>query len=92
MTKDSLGVITLQYPDLSDGKLRILASTRDRKALLAFREAVLIEARLKLMNFPDDEVLRVEYKKDYERLQGILDLLIPVNDETEEQAHDDSQN
>ncbi len=92
MTKDSLGVITLQYPDLWDGKLRILASTRDRKALLAFREAVLIEARLKLMNFPDDEVLRVEYKKDYERLQGILDLLIPVNDETEEQAHDDSQN
>ncbi|MBA7677427.1 hypothetical protein ES703_85684 [subsurface metagenome] len=39
MAKDNLAVITLQYPDLWDGKLKILASTRDRKALLAFREA-----------------------------------------------------
>ena len=89
MAKDSLGVITLQYPDLWDGKLKILASTRNREALLAFREAVLIEARLKLMNFPDDEVLRVEYQKDYERLQEILDLLIPV-DELREQTDDES--
>lgn len=89
MSKGTLGVITLQYPDLWDGSLKILASTRDRKALLTFREAVLTEARLKLMNFPDDEVLRIEYQKDYERLQAILDLLIPVNDETE-QSGDDS--
>ena len=56
MSKETLGVITLQYPDLWDGSLKILASTHDRKALLTFREAVLTEARLKLINFPDDEV------------------------------------
>lgn len=91
MPKDTLGVITLQYPDLADGKLKILASTRDHKALLAFREAVLIEARLKLMDLLADEVLRIEYQKDYERLQGILDLLIPVNGETKEQTDNDSE-
>ena len=85
MPKDILAVITLQYPDLWGGKLKILASTRDRKALLAFREAVLIEARLKLLDFSGDEVLRLEYQKDYERLQAILDLLIP------EQADDDNE-
>ena len=77
MAKDTPAVITLQYPDLWGGKLKILASTRDRKALLAFREAVLTEARLKLMSFLNDEVLHLEYQKDYERLQGVLDLLIP---------------
>ena len=86
MAKDNLAVITLQYPDLWDGKLKILASTRDRKALLAFREAVLIEARLRILNFLGDEVLQVEYQKDYERLQAILDLLIP------EQVDDDNEN
>ena len=90
MSKGTLGVITLQYPDLWDGSLKILASTRDRKALLTFREAVLTEARLKQMNFPDDEVLRTEYQKDYERLQAILDLLIPVDDELKEQTDNES--
>lgn len=90
MPKESLGVITLQYPDLWGGKLKILASTRDRRALLAFREAVLTEAQLKLMDFLDDEVLRIEYQKDYERLRAVLDLLIPVDDKVEEQTDDES--
>ena len=85
MPKDTLAVITLQYPDLWGGKLKILASTRDRKTLLAFRDAVLTEALLRLMNFLGDEVLRLEYQKDYERLQAVLDLLIP------EQMDDDHE-
>jgi hypothetical protein len=83
MPKDTLAVITLQYPDLGDGKLRILASTRDRRALLAFREAVLTNAKLRLLNYAGDEVLQLDYQKDYERLQAIFDLLIPVDEQTD---------
>ena len=70
-------VITLQYPDLWEGTLRILASTRQKKALLAFRQAVLEEAQLRLMSFVGDEVLQVDYHAEYERLRQILDILIP---------------
>lgn len=85
MPKNTTAVITLQYPDLWDGKLKILASTRDRRALLVFREAVLTEAKLKLLNYSGDEILRLEYQKDYERLQAVLGLLIP------EQTDDDNE-
>ena len=75
-------IITLQYPDLWEGTLRILASTDNRKALLAFRQAVLQEAQLKLMSFVGDEVLQVDYQAEYDRLRQILDILIPgQNDE-----------
>jgi len=84
MSKDA-AVITLQYPDLWDKRLKILASTRNKKALMAFKEAVLTEARLKLLGLPDDEVLRIDYQKDYERLCAIFDLLIP------EETSDDQQ-
>jgi len=42
------------------------------------------------MNFLDDEVLRTDYEKDYERLQAILDLLIPTDNEAEEQNDGES--
>lgn len=81
--KEIPGVLTLQYPDLWDGSLKILASTRNRQALLTFREAVLIEARLKLLHLVGDEVLLIEYEKDCERLEAVLDLLIPVEEDDE---------
>lgn len=81
--KEIPGVLTLQYPDLWDGSLKILASTRNRQALLTFRESVLIEARLKLLHLMGDEVLLIEYEKDCERLEAVLDLLIPVEDDDE---------
>jgi len=73
-----MAIIVLQYPDPVEGRLKMLASTRDRKALLAFREAVLGEARARALESYTDEVLRIDYEKDLERLEQILDLLIPL--------------
>ena len=83
-------VITLQYPDLWEGTLKILASTRDKKALLAFRQAVLEEAQLKLMSFVDDEVLKVDYQAEYKRLMQILDILIPEQKDESGNTKDNS--
>jgi hypothetical protein len=73
----SMAVLTLQYPDAYDGRLRILASTHNKKALLAFKAAVLEEARLRTLGMVDDEVLRVDAEHEYCRLEELLDMLIP---------------
>jgi hypothetical protein len=70
--------LVLQYPDWQSGKLRLLATTRNPKALRAFRDAVLEEARLAAMS-ADDEVLQVEYREELHKLERLLDLLIPPN-------------
>ena len=72
-----MAVLTLQYPDAYEGRLRILASTHDKKVLLAFKKVVLEEAQLKTMGFIDDEILRCDAEFEYERLQNLLDMLIP---------------
>lgn len=72
-----MALLTLQYPDAYEGRLRILASTHDKKVLLAFKKAVLQEAELKTLGFIDDEVLRQDAQFEYERLKSLLDLLIP---------------
>jgi hypothetical protein len=72
-----MALLTLQYPDAYEGRLRILASTHDEKVLLAFKKTVLEEAELKTLGFIDDEVLRQDAQFEYERLKSLLDLLIP---------------
>ena len=51
--------LVLQYPDWQSGRIRLLATTKDPRALLAFKDAVLEEARLNLLGC-DDEILRIE--------------------------------
>ena len=72
-----MALLTLQYPDVYEGRLRILASTHDKKVLLGFKKAVLEEAKLKTLGFIDDEILRCDAEFEYERLQNLLDMLIP---------------
>jgi len=68
--------LVLQYPDYQSGKIRLLATTKNLKALRAFREAVLEEARLNAIS-TDDPILIVEYNEELHKLERLLDLLIP---------------
>lgn len=68
--------LVLQYPDWQSGKIRLLAATKDPKALRAFKAAVLEEARLNAMAC-DDEVLKIEYGQELHKLLALLDFLIP---------------
>ena len=72
-----MAVLTLQYPDAYEGRLRILASTHDRSVLVAFKKAVLEEAKLRTIGFVDDEILRRDAEFEYERLHNLLDMVIP---------------
>ena len=72
-------VLTLQYPDAYEGRLRILASTHDKQVLLAFKRAVLEEAKLKTLGFVDDDVLRCDSEHEYNRLKQLLNMVIPEN-------------
>lgn len=70
--------LVLQYPDWQSGKIRLLASTCNRRALAAFKEAVLEEANLRLLAC-DDPILRIEYGDELHKLQKLLAALIPEN-------------
>jgi len=80
-----MAILTLQYPDAYEGRLRILASTHDRVALLAFKRAVLQEARLKTLGLVDDEILQQDAAFEYERLCSLLNLLIPDGGNADDQ-------
>jgi hypothetical protein len=71
-----VGSLVLQYPDWQNGKIRLLATTKDRKALLAFKQAVIEEAKLNLIGC-DDEVLRIEYEEELHKLEKLLNAIIP---------------
>ncbi|MBA7640719.1 hypothetical protein ES703_48390 [subsurface metagenome] len=71
-----VGSLVLQYPDWQSGKIRLLATTRDRKALLAFKHAVIEETRLNLLSC-DDDILRIEYEEELHKLEKLLNALIP---------------
>lgn len=71
-----VGSLVLQYPDWQSGKIRLLATTKDRKALLAFKHAVIEEAKLNLIGC-DDEVLRIEYEEELHKLEKLLNAIIP---------------
>jgi len=73
--------LVLQYPDWQSGKIRLLATTKDKRALVAFKKAVLEEARLNLLGC--DDVLRIEYKEELHKLEKLLKTLIPYTSETE---------
>ncbi len=75
-----MAVLTLQYPDAYEGRLRILASTHNQKVLLAFKRAVIEEAKLKTLGLIDDEVLRCDAEYEYERLKQLLDMVIPESE------------
>jgi len=77
-----MAILTLQYPDVYEGRLRILASTNDKSVMLAFKKTVLQEAKLRTLGFIDDEVLRRDAQFEYERLCTLLDLLIPEGDDS----------
>lgn len=79
--------LVLQYPDWQSGKIRLLATTKNPKALKAFREAVLEEARLNLLSC-DDEILRIEYQEELNKLEKLLNALVLDTSETES-AQDD---
>ena len=72
-----MAILTLQYPDIYQGRLRILASTHDKQVLLVFKRVVLEEAKLRTLGFIDDEVLRRDAEYEYSRLKDLLDLVIP---------------
>jgi len=74
--------LVLQYPDLQPGKLRLLAVTQDKRALVVFKKVVLEEARLNLLGC-DDDILRIEYQEELQKLEKLLSALIPETPEVE---------
>jgi hypothetical protein len=68
--------LSLTYPDYQNNKVKLLAVTANRKALLAFKTAVLEDARLNVMAC-DDEVLKIEYGQELLKLEALMELLIP---------------
>lgn len=75
--------LTLTYPDLQSGKVRLLAVTQDKRVLRLFKHAVLEEARLNLLGC-DDEILRIEYEEELSKLEKLFNALIPNTPETED--------
>lgn len=74
--------LSLTYPDYQANKVKLLAVTHSRKAMLAFKTAVLEEARLNLFGC-DDDVLRIEYEEELHKLEKLLNALIPDTPEAE---------
>jgi len=75
--------LSLTYPDYQANKVKLLAVTHSRKAMLAFKAAVLEDARLNLM-ICEDEVLKIEYGQELRKLEALLGLLIPESEATDE--------
>jgi len=78
-----IGSLVLQYPDWQSGKIRLLATTKNPKALRAFRDAVLEEARLNALS-ADDPILEVEYNEELRKLERLLSLVIPDEGTTDD--------
>ena len=74
--------LSLTYPDYQANKVRLLAVTSNHNALFVFKQAVLEEARLNLLAC-DDAILRIEYQEELNKLEKLLNALIP-EDETED--------
>ena len=74
-------ILVLQYPDSREARTVALAATRSLKALQVFKEVVLEEARLGAMDWEADEILTIQNQAELERLEKLLDKLIPNNDD-----------
>ena len=77
-------ILVLQYPDNQEARTIALAATRSLKALRTFKEAVLEEARLGVMDWDADEILTIQNQTELERLEKLLDKLIPNNGNDDE--------
>ena len=75
-------MLSLTYPDYQANKVKLLAVTQSRKAMLAFKAAVLEDARLNLLGC-DDDILRIEYEEELRKLERLLTALIPNTPEGE---------
>lgn len=78
-----MAVLTLQYPDSYEGNLKVIASTYNRKALLAFKMACLEEAKLKTLGYGQDEILLADAQHELDRLIELLNMLIPEEPEAD---------
>ena len=74
--------LALQYPDLHTGKVRLLAVTQDKRVLQLFKQVVLEEAHLNLLDC-DDDILRIEYQEELNKLEKLLNALIRDTPESE---------
>ena len=72
-------VLTLQVPDLTQGRGVIIAATADRQMLLAFRRYVLQKHQMMMLN-ADDDIVRKLRSMDYERVKQALDVVVPEDD------------
>jgi hypothetical protein len=68
--------LSLTYPDYQANRVRLLATTCNPKALLVFKQTVLEEARLALLAC-EDNILRIEYQEELQKLEKLLNALIP---------------
>jgi len=75
--------LSLTYPDYQANKVKLLAVTHSRKAMLAFKAAALEDARLNLMTCEDD-ILKIEYDQELRKLEVLLGLLIPESEAPDE--------
>ena len=77
-------ILVLQYPDNREARTIALAATRNPRALQAFKEAALEEARLAAIDWEADEVLHAQNQIELERLEKLLGLLIPDDENSNE--------
>jgi len=70
-------ILVLQYPDPHEVRAVAIAATRNLEALQTFKEVVLEEARLAALDWEADEVLHAQNETELERLNKLLGLLIP---------------
>ena len=70
-------ILVLQYPDPHQGRTIALAATRSLKAFKAFKQAVLEEARLDLVDRDTDEILVINNQMELRRLEELLEKMIP---------------
>jgi len=73
-------ILVLQYPDPKEGRTVAIAATRNPIALQTFKEAVLEEAKLAVIDWESDEVLCIQNQIELERLEKLLEKLIPGNE------------
>ena len=72
-------VLVLQYPDPQRGRTVALAATRDPSVLQAFKLAVIEEANSSVLDRDDDDVLMMNDLLELNRLESVLDELIPTD-------------
>ena len=73
-------ILVLQYPDPKEGRTVAIAATRNPIVLKTFKGAVLEEAKLAVMDWESDEVLCIQNQIELERLEKLLEKLIPDSD------------